>query len=112
MFVWRQVRIKLRFSNFNFNTGTTVIFDWTGIVFGGTGGLPFSGHNVNQLSSQSNYDSCTGFADTQGNSDNPYKYQADTPGVFYFACGVGDGFHCSTGNMKAMVTVADTCPVV
>merc|ERR1740137_162010 len=76
-------------------TGTTVIIDKTG-----------SGHNVNQLSSQSNYDSCTGFADTQGNSDNPYKYQADTPGVFYFACGVGDGFHCSTGNMKAMVTVS------
>jgi len=80
-------------------TGTKVIIDKTG-----------SSHNVDQLTSQSSYDTCTGFTDTQGNSNNPFVYQADTPGVFYFACGVGNGIHCNSGNMKAMVTVADTCP--
>ena len=78
--------------------GTNVIFDKTG-----------SSHNVNQLASQSDYDSCSGFTDTAGNSD-PYMFQAVTPGVFYFACGVGSGFHCQNGNMKAMITVANSCP--
>jgi len=78
-------------------TGTNVIFDKTG-----------SSHNVNQLASQSDYDSCSGFTDTAGNSA-PYMFSAVTPGVFYFACGVGNGFHCNNGNMKAMVTVADSC---
>eukprot|EP00092_Neocalanus_flemingeri_P094692 GFUD01120421.1.p1 GENE.GFUD01120421.1~~GFUD01120421.1.p1 ORF type:complete len:131 (+),score=28.24 GFUD01120421.1:45-437(+) len=78
-------------------TGTTVIFDKTG-----------SHHNVNQLT-ESEYNTCTGFTDTQGNSDNPVLYQADSPGVFYFACGVGSGFHCSNGGMKAQVTVTE-CP--
>merc|ERR1711936_1049886 len=76
-------------------TGTSVVFEWTG-----------SGHNVNLLSSKADYDTCTGFTDTQGNS-GPYIYQGDTPGVFYFACGLGAGFHCNNGNMKAQVTVAD-----
>eukprot|EP00092_Neocalanus_flemingeri_P082400 GFUD01103175.1.p1 GENE.GFUD01103175.1~~GFUD01103175.1.p1 ORF type:complete len:234 (+),score=40.45 GFUD01103175.1:2-703(+) len=81
-------------------TGTAVNFEWTG-----------SNHNVNQLASESEYNGCTGFTDIQGNSDNPFLYQADTTGVFYFACGVGSGFHCNNGGMKAMVTVADTCLV-
>ena len=75
--------------------GTNVIFDKTG-----------SSHNVNQLANQSDFDSCSGFTDTAGNSD-PYMFPAVTPGVFYFACGVGT--HCQNGNMKAMVTVADSC---
>ena len=64
-------------------------------------------HNVNQLASQSEYDSCSGFTDTAGNSDNPYIFPAVIPGVFHFACGVGT--HCQNGNMKAMVTVGDSC---
>jgi len=77
-------------------TGTTVIIDKTG-----------SFHNVNMLTSESEYDSCTGFTDTVGNADNPYIFQAETPGSFYFACGVGT--HCASGNMKAKITVADSC---
>merc|ERR1739838_1264189 len=72
-------------------TGTEVVFNKTG-------------HNVVLMATQS-YDTCTGFTDTQGNSNNPFVYQADTPGVFYFACGVGNGIHCNSGNMKSMVTV-------
>jgi len=75
--------------------GTKVIFDKTG-----------SFHNVNVLSNQVDYDGCTGFTDTSGNSD-PFSYEADTVGTFYFACGVGA--HCSAGGMKAKITVSDSC---
>merc|ERR1719268_499247 len=75
-------------------TGTTVIIEKTG-----------SFHNVNMLATQSDYDNCTGFTDTAGNSVNPYIFQADMQGTYYFACGVGT--HCKSGNMKAMITVAD-----
>jgi len=77
-------------------TGSTVVIEKTG-----------SGHNVNMLSSQSEYETCTGFTDTVGNAVNPFLFHADTPGTFYFACGVGT--HCKTGNMKASITVAETC---
>jgi len=77
-------------------TGTTVIIEKTG-----------SFHNVNMLATQSDYDNCTGFTDTAGNSDNPYIFQAEIQGSYYFACGVGT--HCKSGNMKAMITVADSC---
>merc|ERR1719233_1427414 len=77
-------------------TGTTVIIDKTG-----------SFHNVNMLATKSDYDNCTGFTDTAGNSDNPYIFQADMQGSYYFACGVGT--HCKSGNMKAMITVTDSC---
>merc|ERR1712179_864627 len=77
-------------------TGTTVIIEKTG-----------SSHNVNILATQSDYDNCTGFTDTAGNSVNPYIFQADMQGTYYFACGVGT--HCKSGNMKAMITVADSC---
>merc|ERR1711955_98608 len=59
-------------------TGTTVIIEKTG-----------SFHNVNMLATQSDYDNCTGFTDTAGNSDNPYIFQAEMQGSYYFACGVG-----------------------
>merc|ERR1712013_22406 len=77
-------------------TGTTVIIEKTG-----------SFHNVNMLATQSDYDNCTGFTDTAGNSDNPYIFQAEIQGSYYFACGVGT--HCKSGHMKAMITVADSC---
>merc|ERR1712179_694739 len=77
-------------------TGTTVIIEKTG-----------SSHNVNMLATQSDYDDCTGFTDTAGNSVNPFIFQADIKGTYYFACGVGT--HCKSGNMKAMITVADSC---
>jgi len=77
-------------------TGTTVIIEKTG-----------SFHNVNMLATQSDYDNCSGFTDTAGNSVNPYIFQADMQGTYYFACGVGT--HCKSGNMKAMITVADSC---
>merc|ERR1711970_250500 len=77
-------------------TGTTVIIEKTG-----------SFHNVNMLATQSDYDNCSGFTDTAGNSVNPYIFQADMQGTYYFACGVGT--HCKGGNMKAMITVADSC---
>merc|ERR1712123_532680 len=77
-------------------TGTTVTIDKTG-----------SFHNVNMLATDSDYDTCSGFTDTAGNSDNPFIFQADDLGTFYFACGVGT--HCQNGSMKAKVTVSDNC---
>ena len=61
---------------------------------------------MNVLSNQVDYNDCTGFTDTSGNSD-PFSFEADTIGTFYFACGVGA--HCSAGGMKAKITVAKSC---
>ena len=69
-----------------------------------------TGHNVVQMATQSDYDACTGFLGenpTVGNNIDPFIWQADTDGIFYFACGVGT--HCSAGGMKAKITVAPTC---
>merc|ERR1719427_914828 len=70
-------------------TGTEVVFNKTG-------------HNVVLMATQSDYDACTGFLGenpTVGNNIDPFIWQADTDGTFYFACGVGT--HCSAGGMKA-----------
>merc|ERR1719206_1102007 len=78
-------------------TGTEVIFNKTG-------------HNVVQMATQSDYDGCTGFLGenpTVGNNIDPFPWQAQMDGVYYFACGVGT--HCSAGGMKAKITVAPTC---
>merc|ERR1711892_1323495 len=78
-------------------TGTTVIFNKTG-------------HNVVLMATQSDYDGCTGFLGenpTDGNNIDPFIWQAESDGVYYFACGVGT--HCSAGGMKAKITVAPSC---
>merc|ERR1712106_1035416 len=78
-------------------TGTEVIFNKTG-------------HNVVLMATQSDYDGCTGFLGenpTVGNNIDPFIWQAESDGVYYFACGVGT--HCSAGGMKAKITVAPSC---
>ena len=62
------------------------------------------------MATQSDYDGCTGFLGedpTVGNNIDPFIWQAESDGVYYFACGVGT--HCSAGGMKAKITVAPTC---
>ena len=80
-----------------YSSGTEVIFNKTG-------------HNVVQMATQADYDGCTGFLGenpTVGNNIDPFPWQAEMDGVYYFACGVGT--HCSAGGMKAKITVAPSC---
>ena len=63
-----------------------------------------------QMATQADYDGCTGFLGenpTVGNNIDPFPWQAEMDGVYYFACGVGT--HCSAGGMKAKISVAPTC---
>ena len=83
-------------------SGTTVTFQFV------------SGHNVN-TNLDSNYNNkniiennvtCQGLNSTS--ITGSFIWTAPTqPGIYYFACGVGDGFHCSRdgGDMRAAVTV-------
>jgi len=78
--------------------GTRVEFQYSG-----------SSHNVVQLASRTEFDSCSIPAGSTSGTAGPFTFQADSPGTFYFACGVGAGVHCSSGGMKAEVVVSDTC---
>ena len=67
------------------------------------------------MATQSAYDNCTGFLGenpTAWSFIDPFYWQADTEGVYYFACGVSNGEHCRTGGMKAKITVAASCDII
>jgi len=93
---------------YNMNPGTTrcikpgerVAFIWDG-----------KHHNVNELSKE-DWENCQNFTDTTAQYA-PFKFQApnnEGSHIHYFACGVGDGFHCKSFNMKAKVVVSEFCP--
>ena len=67
------------------------------------------------MATQSDFDTCTGFLGEKPNAWNfndPFTWQADKEGVYYFACGVSGGEHCRTGGMKAKITVAASCDII
>ena len=78
-------------------SGENVTFVWDGKF-----------HNVNELR-QEDWEECKNF--TNPNPDYAtYEFQApSTQKTYYFACGVGDGFHCKTYKMKAKVIVSENC---
>ena len=80
--------------------GTNVTFQWS------------SGHNVVSGLTSGDFSSCSGLTDTSATA-GPWTWLAPTTtDTYYFACGVGDGFHCNNGGMKAAVNVQDACPGV
>jgi len=76
----------------------------------------FYGHTVNVLSPDDWY-TCnlnttqvfphSGPVDTTP-SNGDYDFVTDTPGIYYIACGLGEGYHCRNG-MKATIVVGDSC---
>jgi plastocyanin len=70
------------------------------------------GHDLSEMASQALFDAC----DLTGStliSTGPAITQTtfNTPGVHYFACSVGGGFHCDSLNMKVTVVVSGAPPV-
>ena len=69
-----------------------------------------TGHNVVPMATHEDYDNCANFLGENpgvGNNVDPWRWQADSEGFYYWACGVGS--HCSAGGMKAKVDVATYC---
>ena len=55
------------------------------------------------------WDNCGPFTQAQTNPTNgDYPWTATENGTHYLACGVGDGYHCKYGGLKAKITVP--CP--
>ena len=70
-----------------------------------------SDHDLSELPSQALFDACD-FTGSTLISIGPAITQTtfDTPGVHYFACSVGLGFHCELLNMNVTVVVSGPEP--
>ena len=66
------------------------------------------GHDLSEVPSQALFDACD-FTGSTLIAVGPAVTQTTftTPGVHYFACSVGLGFHCELLNMKVTVVVSD-----
>ncbi len=66
------------------------------------------GHDLSELPSQALFDACD-FTGSNLIAVGPAVTQTTftTPGVHYFACSVGLGFHCELLNMNVTVVVSD-----
>ena len=77
----------------------TVTFKWT------------NQHNVNPLN-ETEYQKCNLESGNHSPQVGPHTFTAPNttvPKVYYFACGIGGGFHCQYYYMKAKIRVSNKC---
>ena len=71
--------------------GTIINFEWE------------TNHNVVEVGTMEDFDSCTGFTDTEA-YEGPLAWPVpEAEGTYYIICGVKT--HCADGNQKIAVTV-------
>ena len=79
--------------------GSNVVFDWEGY------------HNVWLMPNKADYDACNfkSSKELAKNKDKPFTFKASDPGVYYFGCEVGAGFHCNTPQKLALTVIGMLC---
>ena len=85
--------------------GSTVVFTW-----------PQGYHNVYLMPNKADYDACN-FKNSEElaegslgpNTDKPFIYKASKPGVYYFGCEIGSGFHCETPQKLTLTVTGMLC---
>ena len=76
---------------------TDVVFKWSGF------------HNVYMFPNKADFENCdfTNAQELAWNDQNSFTFKAATPGIFYFGCEVGNGWHCRQPQ-KLALTVTGT----
>ena len=79
--------------------GSNVVFDWEGY------------HNVWLMPNKAEYDACNfkNSKELAKNNDKPFTFKASDPGVYYFGCEVGAGYHCNTPQKLALTVIGMLC---